>query len=181
MQRMLSILVTLAWGLWFGGLIMLFVAVTSLFNTFKDQRPIAGAAAADIFHRFEVFQLALAAAALLATLAWRILSGRSKLKMGVLVFFALATLVAMSSTTVVTPKIDALRRQAQTATPEFKKLHGVSMMLYVGEATLLLCAGLLLPPAIRRDASRGSAKAGSRGFEVEGLAAARDVERAAVE
>jgi hypothetical protein len=157
MQRFLSVLVTLAWGLWFGGLVTLFMAVTSLFQTFGTQRSIAGMGAASIFRRFELFQLALAAAALLATLAWRMIAGRSGVKVGILALMSVATVLAMVETAVVARKIEALRGQGDTQSAQFKKLHGGSMALYVGETVLLLAAGLLLPSAIAQDAKRPAA------------------------
>ena len=52
-------MIVLTWGLWFGGVAMLFLSVSSLFKTME--RSAAGLAATAIFHRFEWFQLALAA------------------------------------------------------------------------------------------------------------------------
>jgi uncharacterized membrane protein len=168
MQRLLSILVTLAWALWFGGLLTLFIAVQSLFATFGDQRAIAGSAAAGIFRRFELFQLALAAAALLATLAWRILSGRSKLKVAILMLLCLATVCAIVEAAFVARTMERLRSEGQTQTDEFRTLHGRSMMLYMGETVLLLIAGLLLPSAIYRDGNqRAFTTEDGRGFEAD--------------
>src|SRR3954470_13149332 len=150
-QRFLSVLVTLAWGLWFGGLVTLFMAVTSLFQTFGTQRSIAGMGAASIFRRFELFQLALAAAALLATLAWRMISGQSKLKVAILALMSVATVLAMVETAYVARKIEEMRGQGDTQSTQFKRLHGASMALYMGETVLLLVAGLMLPSAIGRD------------------------------
>lgn len=157
MQRILSVLVTFAWALWFGGLLMLFITVASLFATF-DRQP-AGVAAAGVFRRFEVYQLCLAAAALLATLAWRLLSGRSRLKVAVLVLFSLATFLAIGSTAFVTPRIEALRLEGETRSPQFQSLHRMSSMFYMAEAALLLVAGLLLPSAIVKDQKSPPARA----------------------
>jgi uncharacterized membrane protein len=181
MQRILSMLVTLAWALWFGGLLTLFIAVQSLFATFGDQRSIAGSGAAGIFRRFELFQLTLAAAGLLAMLAWRILSGRSKLKVAILALMSLATVCAIVETAFVSRAIDRLRSEGQTQTTEFRKLHGQSMMLYVGEAGLLLVAGLLLPSAIFRDGRRrGAAPREDADFASSPIGRAREAEGAVV-
>ena len=150
-QRFLSLLVTLAWGLWFGGLITLFMAVTALFDTFRGRQTIAGTGAAAIFGRFELFQLALAAIMLLATLAWRMHCGPSKLKVMMLALVSVATVLAMIETAVVARKIDALRGQGETQSPAFKRMHGTSMALYSGETLMLLVVGLLLPSTIARD------------------------------
>jgi len=52
------------------------------------------------------------------------------------------------STTLVTPRIETLRRQGQSGSPEFRQLHGRSMQFYVSEAVLLLLAGVALRQAI---------------------------------
>jgi hypothetical protein len=163
MQRFLSVLVTLAWGLWFGGLVTLFMAVTALFETFGTQRSIAGTGAASIFRRFELFQLALAATLLLATLAWRMLSGPSRLKVAILALLSVSTVCAMIETAVVARKIEQLRGQGDTQSAQFKKMHGTSMALYAGETVLLMAVGLLLPSTIARDADGHPLP--SRGFE----------------
>ena len=149
--RSLSTVLTLAWGLWFGGLITLFIAVTSLFNTFAGDRSLAGSAAAGVFRRFELYQLVLAAAAVIAAFALRAAARghapAARRGTIVLVTVVLAAGLAVVSTFVVTARIDAMRLQRQSDTPEFRKLHGISMTLYLAEATLLLATGLALPGA----------------------------------
>src|SRR4051794_18585247 len=108
MQRFLSVFLTFAWGLWFGGLVTLLMAVTTLFNTFGTQRSIAGTGAAAMFRRFELFQLALAAAMLLGALTWRMLSGPSGVKVAILALLSVATICAMVETAVVARRIEAL-------------------------------------------------------------------------
>ena len=153
MRRFLSILVCLTWALWLGGLVTLFITVSTLFQTFANARPVAGNAAADIFHVFERYQLVLAAIGLIATLIWRLTSGRRTVMFKTLLFamLSLATVAAAISTIFVSPKIDLMRLQGQTYGPTFGRLHGISMSLYVSETGLLLIAGLLLPSAIARD------------------------------
>jgi hypothetical protein len=136
--------VTIVWGLWFGGLIVLFLAVQSLFNTFATRHDLAGQGAAHIFHAFNAYQLALAAAALIGTVIWRI-SGPPKLTTALFVFFALATVGACIITMYFTPHIEMLQHQGLTQSSQFKKLHGLSMMVYLAETASLLIAGLLLP------------------------------------
>ena len=142
MRRFLSTLVLMAWGLWFGGLIVLFVAVQTLFNTFP--RETAGQGAARIFHAFNAYQLALAAVALVATFAWRV-TGPPRLKTTLFVLFALATVGACVITMYFTPRIELLQHRGLTQTVEFKRLHGFSMLAYVGEAVALLVAGVVMP------------------------------------
>jgi hypothetical protein len=177
MQRILSILVTITWGLWFGGIIMLLLAVSSLFQTFAPAgdaapgvtmransevpalstgRATAGTGAAGIFHRFEKYQLILAASALLTTFAWRF-AGRAGMKTALFFTFGLATVAAVISTTQITPRIEAMRQQNTTTSPQFRKLHGISMMIYSAEAAILLIAGVILPGATRGDVRKTTA------------------------
>jgi hypothetical protein len=84
MRYFLSALVSLAWALWFGGLIAIFLVVTQI-----------------------------------------------------------------------TPNVEAMRVAGHTDAPEFKKLHGMSMMVYSADAVILLIAGMVLPAALKtgRDTS----------------------------
>jgi hypothetical protein len=157
MRRFLSILVSLTTSLWLGGLVMLFIAVPTLFQTFAAARPVAGNAAAGIFHAFERYQLILAAIGLIATFGWRVTARKrtAMLKTVCFTLLSLATVAAAGSTLFVTPKIDAMRLRGETYGPAFGRLHGISMSLYVAESVLLLIAGLLLPSIIARDGGRG--------------------------
>jgi hypothetical protein len=147
--RLVPVVLVLAWGVWFGAIVMVFVTVTSLFETFADQKHLAGAAAAGVFRRFDWLHLIAAAVAVLANGAWLNLgdtgSGR---RTALVVAFALATGLAVTSTLAISPRIDNLRQNGLVDTPEFRKLHGISMGLYSAEAVSLLVAGLLLPGAI---------------------------------
>jgi hypothetical protein len=144
-----AVAVTLAWALWFGGLITLFLAVTSLFDTFSADRALAGTAAAGIFRRFESYQLFLAAVAVVAAALWRVsdpvVSPRRRTI--VLMLLALSAGMALVSTFVVSNRIENLRQNGLTDTPEFRRLHGLSMTAYSAESLTLLVAGLLLPGA----------------------------------
>jgi hypothetical protein len=134
----------IVWGVWFGGLIMLLLAVTSLFQTFALDHTIAGQAASGIFRQFNVLRLGLAAAALLLTAgAW--MRDRSKLKLTVFVLFALATVAAFCSSAVLTPRLEHLRLEELTHSAEFARLHGISMGVYLIETLLVFAAGLILP------------------------------------
>jgi hypothetical protein len=156
MQRLLSTLVVLAWGLWFGAIVMVFVAVTALFATFADQRPIAGIAAASVFRRFEVLELIAAVLGLAGAAGWRFTGGRSRARTAVLALLAAAAVGACVSRFALTPRIDDLRLAGKSGTDEFKKLHGMSSSVYSAQAVLLLAAGLILPAAVagRRDAPK---------------------------
>lgn len=152
MQRLaavLTIAVTLAWALWFGGLITLFLAVTSLFDTFAPDRYLAGTAAAGIFRRFEFYQLVLAAVAVVAAALWRASDGAAAPLRRTLVLALLASAAGMAlvSMFAVSNRIENLRQNKLTDTPEFRRLHGLSMTVYSAEALTLLAAGVFLPGA----------------------------------
>jgi len=159
MRRLLSTVVTLAWALWFGGMIVLFIAVGTIFGTLHEHRGLAGDVASALFRRFEVYQLALAAAALLATFAWW-LADRSRLKIALFALFALAAVAAVLVTTRVSPRIEGLRARHASDTPEFARLHHTATRVYTAQAAVLLVAGMVLPAAVRDDPARRGRSAG---------------------
>jgi hypothetical protein len=141
LRKLAACLVCIAWALWFGGLGALFLFVTRMFNV---DRPIALKAAPIMFLVFERYQLPLAAAALVGTVCWRILGASAR----VTVLFALlaaATVPAALSPMLITSKMEQLRLQGQSSSEQFKKLHGISMIVYSGQTLILLAAGLTLP------------------------------------
>lgn len=150
MKRLLSYLILFPWALWLGGLMTLFLSVQSLF---ARDRAVAMSANPILFDLFERYQLGLALVAL-AVAALLMVLVRSRLVLALLVLLALATVGAGASSAVVTPRIQELTRQQQTATPEFRRLHGQSMMIYTAEAVVLVAAGLLLPGVFVRSAPR---------------------------
>jgi hypothetical protein len=154
MNRLFQTLVTLAWGLWFGGLVMLFMTVTSLFHTFPD-RQLAGTVASGVFHSFDLFRLGVAAGALIATFLWRVVSP-SRLKSVVFLFFALAVIAATYSAVILTPQLEQLRAELQTQSPQFGKLHAMSMCVYLAETLFVLGAGLTLPWASQSEPKRSA-------------------------
>lgn len=155
MSRALATIVTLAWALWFGGVVTLFIAVSSIFKTFHPDRALAGTAAAGVFHAFERYQLALAAVAVVAAVLWRLTGGRrpgAGIKTAVAALLALAAVAALVESFHVAPQIERLRVEKRTAEDAFKNLHGASMILYTSGAAVLLVAGLLVPAAVCREA-----------------------------
>ena len=148
-HRSLSTVLVLAWGVWFGAIVMVFVTVGSLFTTFADQRQVAGAAAAGVFRSFERLELIAAPIALVAVLVtrWR---GRSPQSSQVLfVLLAMATLGALRSRFFLTPRIEELRRQGVPSTSDqFKSLHRASTRIYTAQGVALLAAGVMLVPVI---------------------------------
>jgi hypothetical protein len=149
-RRLLSTIVTLAWGLWFGGMVMLFATLATIFGTPGFDREARGAFAAGLFPVFERMQLVFAAVTLLGTAGWWFAS-RTKLKLVLFALFAVATIAAVAETSMVAPRIEALRVGRLRDTPEFDRMHQLSTGVYTAGAAVLLIAGLILPAAIRAD------------------------------
>ena len=150
MRYFLSILVAVAWALWFGGLITLFLVVTQLSKIFIDRRDIFGQAGSGTFIMFERYQLVVGALALISAFALRLVSP-AVVRTAFFSVLILAAVGAVASPMWITPKIEALRQAGETSSPQFKKLHGVSMMVYSADALILLVAGTLLPAAINKE------------------------------
>ncbi len=144
MRYSLAVLTSLAWALWLGGLITLFVMVSHLFRV---DRTAAIAAAPKMFVAFERYQIILAAAALIATTLWRLTTPRAILTTLFFVF-AIASIGTITSAVAIVPKMEQLRLRGMTEGLEFRALHGRSMLVYSGEVAVLLLAGFILPAAI---------------------------------
>lgn len=145
MRRTLSTAAVLSWALWLGGMIALFIFVQTLF---ARSRPLAVEAAPVLFSAFERYQLVLAGATVLLALAWWVVA-RRRLLLAVVVLLVVAAAGAVAGPLLITSRMEALRAQGQSGGPEFRRLHGQSMMVYVGQAVLLAGTGLLLPAVIR--------------------------------
>jgi len=155
MRYALSLLTAVAWALWLGGLMALFLFVSHLF---KVDRPTAVVAAPQIFDYFEKYQLVLAAVGLVSVFGWRMVERRGWL-IGIFTCFALAAVGAVVVAAVITPPMQRLRVAGESSGPQFKKLHGQSMMIFSSEVLLLTVAGAMLPAALtpsRRQTAPGS-------------------------
>jgi hypothetical protein len=151
MRRLVSIVLAVTWAAWFGGLLTLFLVLTSLFKTLD--RTTAGQAASGVFFYFERYQLVLAAMALTLTVLWRIAGGSAALKNVLFGGFTVATLLAAWTTTQITPQVEKMRQAGETAGPQFARMHGMASMTYVGEAIVLLIVAAILVITITRDAA----------------------------
>jgi hypothetical protein len=150
MRNAFSVLSVLVFGLWFGGLILLFILVQTLFNT---DRAMAERTAPLLFITFERYQFALIAAALVIFAAWAAVV-RSRMGMVVFGLICGAILLALLSSLFITPRLEWLRQEGRGGSPEFMRLHGWSMMVYSIQALLLLMVGILLPLTMRTEARR---------------------------
>jgi glucose dehydrogenase len=130
---------------------MLFLSVTRLFAA-DPTRNLPDRANPILFHAFERYQLILAAVALVLALGWLMLR-RSMATTLVFACLVMATVGAVVSTAWTTPRIDRLQARDLIHTPEFRRAHAQSMIVYTAGAALLLLGGLALAGAITADAA----------------------------
>ncbi|QOV87354.1 DUF4149 domain-containing protein [Humisphaera borealis] len=158
MNRLFSIVVTLTWGIWTGGLMGVTLSVIALARTFPPRTDGNFALAAPpIFAMFERVQLGLAAAALIFTFAWRLRPGAKGVKSLLFALFALGTVGAVVEATYVAPRINELRVERASREAEFNQAHQLSERLYGGTFVVLVIAGLVLPVAIANDGRKKEA------------------------
>jgi hypothetical protein len=81
--------------------------------------------------------------------AWRT-HARSTAAAALVALLLLALVIAIISATWITPAIEDLRIAGQSASPEFRRLHYVSIIAYLLELTGLLIAGSLIPATFTR-------------------------------
>ena len=149
MRYAASILLTLSSALWLGLLVALFLFAPAVFQAFGPDRTTAGKATSAMFVRFAQVQLLLAAAALIgAFLAY--LHGRRNIHVALFTLLAIACVGAAGYKMYFIPRMEELRIAAQTATPEWRKLHGMSMMLSTAIGLLVLAA-TCLTALVQRD------------------------------
>jgi hypothetical protein len=138
-------LVCIAWGLWLGGLGAIFLFVTRLFAVDRD---LAIKTAPQLFLVFQRYQIVLAAAALLGAVAWRVVwpSARATALFWML---AVAAVMAAVGPMLVTGPMLKLWAAGQSESQQFRRLHGLSMLLFSAQGVVLLVIGVLLPWAMR--------------------------------
>lgn len=141
-RTILSVLTTLVWALWLGGLVALFLCVVTLF---RADRAIAVEAAPRMFRAFAQYQAILAAAGIAGAALWAIVA-KNRLTITLLVLTTLAGIGAAMMFAWITPTMQAMQR----GTPEFGRLHGIANGIYLAGTVLLMGAGLVLPAAIKR-------------------------------
>ena len=145
MRYGVAMVTVIAWGLWFGGLGALFLFVSYLFVT---DRKIAIVAAPKMFAVFETYQLFVAAVALVAAAAWRLMSpGRAAITF-IFMMMALSAVGTIASALAIRPPLERMRIEGQTATPQFERLHKISERVYSAQALVLLAAGVVIPIAL---------------------------------
>ncbi len=155
MRYFLSILVAVAWALWFGGLVGMFLFIDRLFESMKGEyRSVFDEVAPHQFTMVERLSLVAGALALLATFGLRLLSPRRALT-GLFCILAVAAVLAVLKPVFITQKMIGMIHPGVTPTAEFRKLHGLSMTASTVEAILLLIAGAFLPAALDSSTREG--------------------------
>jgi len=156
---------TISSGLWLGGLVMLFMSVSSIFKTFDADHTTAGLAATGIFHRFETYQIILAGVSI-ASIELSLRNGKRKMWIGIPLITA--AIIAIAITYGISPKLDAMRLAGEASSDAFKKLHGAAMLSYLlvtalvslGMAILAISMFAEIPPRVFGDPESPAAPAG---------------------
>ena len=153
MQCLLRVLTSLVWALWFGGVMGLFLSVQILFH--QTDRSVFLESAPRLFIAFERYQLVLAATSLVFAFARRVMAPKPGLT-ALCVLFVIAAAGAIVERTLITPRIEAMRILGQTHTPQFMRLHGLSMCVYMTVAIILLLAGVVQSLMVGKGRCTGS-------------------------
>jgi hypothetical protein len=141
MKSLLVFVTFVAWSLWFGGSISIFVFGSYFQRNLPPETFHATARA--LFHIFSKYELGLAAISLLSSGLWMvfypskapvILLGCLVLAGGMTVTFALGLIPAM----------DALLDEGRRDSIQFKTLHGKSMVALLLQSLVLLVTGWIL-------------------------------------
>ncbi len=149
MRTLVIYVIGLGLALWLGGSMALYMFVQYLF---KIERAVAVNAAPMMFFIFERYQLMIAAILLAATIVWRLYSC-SRPKKLLLACLMVASLLAITQFGIISPKMNELHLTGQSSNMEFKKLHGYSMVVYVGTTVMTLLAGGAFITSLIRDQS----------------------------
>jgi hypothetical protein len=137
MRKVLTVILGIAWALWFGGMVVLLIFVIRLFNTSKE---IGIEAAPVLFRTFAHYQIivgiiACSCGTLLAMQTRR--TAHAAMTLLMLGAFAAALLIRGW-----TFKMETLRAAKLSEGPEFKAMHARSSMAYSTSAGLLLVSGI---------------------------------------
>lgn len=152
MARILWAVVAFAWALWLGGLVTLSAVLAMIFQTPGYTQTQRGDFAARLFPVFERMQLGFAAVALLGTAAlW--IARRTRMNLLLFILLAAATLHPVIESTMLTPRIEAMRQAHEQDTPRFERYHRASSRVYMMGAVVLLVCGIVLVGGIRSDAA----------------------------
>src|SRR4051794_29938662 len=121
MRKLVSVLLTLSWALWFGGMIVLFIFVMRLFGT---SRAVAVDAAPVLFNTFAVYQLIVGIIACACGTGLTLLTRRSAHAISTLLM-----IVALGAGLVLrgwTNEMGRLDRSSVAGVSRFQTLHHAS-------------------------------------------------------
>ncbi len=138
MKSALVFLVFIAWALWFGGTISVFVFVTD----FSKVLPAATfhEAAHATFQVFAKYELVLAAVCLLGA-GMLLVFFPSKVSVFLVGCMVLAGGMAVTVALGLMPMMEVLRNEGKSGSAEWNKLHGKSMGAMTMQAAVLLLTG----------------------------------------
>ena len=135
MKRLAAGILLIAWALWLGGAVATMLFVQRLFH---NDRALAVLAAPQLFLFFEKYQIVLAASSIIGLVISR---RRPSVTLASLILTA--AVAAGISAFIITPGIEHLRLTGQQATAAFRRLHGISMLVYLLEVAVLLATGFV--------------------------------------
>jgi hypothetical protein len=149
MRYFLSGLLVTAWGLWFGGLVSLFLSINRLFESMHlKYRDVFDVVAPQQFVMAERFGLVVGALALLSAFGLRVLAPGKGTTWGVVVLMAAAA-IEVARPLLISRRMLPMIQPGQPPSSEFMKLHGIYMGLGSIEAVILLIAAFSLPAMMR--------------------------------
>ncbi len=157
MRYALLLVAAVAWALWLGSTIAVFV-FGGYFSTHLPPDQFHAAANA-MFAVFRVYQLVVGGATVAAA-GLAFVTFPSRWTLGTLAC-CIASLITAIVFLAVLMMMEGLREQGMTATHEWRQLHGQSMATLALQAVILLGAGsLLVMAAIRKPAAAGPIERG---------------------
>ena len=140
MRYLLQLIVTVAWALWFGATIAVFVFALNLFHTHPS---IAGEANSAMFVVFGKYELILALIAIFAA-GMLLVNYPTKPVVVLIAWLVFSGAIGMFSALGFTPRMEILRTQNKQHTDEFKSLHAKSMIAMTTQSGMLLLSGAVL-------------------------------------
>ncbi len=150
MRQIVGSIVLVTWAMWLGSVVAIAIFIQALFVAMPHDKSLAGDVAAGIFAMFGRYQLIAACVAVVAAFAWRIRVGSSRTLMLLFVLLMIASGGAAAFSGMMTPQLNRMRANGESQTPQFRRLHGLSMVTGAGEAAVLLAIGFVLPSALRQ-------------------------------
>ncbi len=145
MRYFLASFVAVAWALWFGGLVALFVFMATLRDSMHaDYHAIFDAIAPRQFAMSERFAIVVGGFALIVTLGLRVLTPHRAVT-GLFVILMAAGAIAVAKPMLISPRMLDMIHSGDVQSADFRRLHGLYMLASSLEVLILLIAGFFLP------------------------------------